>query len=197
MAILATAFAATPATVAAAPDAAAPATTSAAAPIYARPVQPMAAGGTAPTTGATLASYAGKALLVVNVASKCGFTRQYAGLEALHRKYKDQGLVVVGFPSNDFMGQEPGTEEEIVKFCKIKYDITFQLYAKVAVKGAAKSPLYKYLTEGDHAAKAEVSWNFNKYLIGRDGKPVAHFGSKVEPDSPELAAAIEKALAAK
>jgi glutathione peroxidase len=163
--------------------------------IYEIPVEPMKAEGGA--TGTSLAQYKGKVLLIVNVASKCGYTPQYTGLEALYRKYKDQGLVVVGFPSNDFKEQEPGTEQEIVQFCKTKYDVTFPLYAKVKVKGADKAALYRYLTEGDHAGKAEVGWNFNKYLVGRDGKVIAHYDSKVKPDDAALTAEIEKQLAAK
>lgn len=163
--------------------------------IYEIPVEPMKAEGG--TNATSLATYKGKVLLIVNVASKCGYTPQYQGLEALNRKYKDQGLQIVGFPSNDFKQQEPGTEEEIVKFCKSKYDVTFPLFAKVQVKGADKAPLYKYLTEGDHPGKSEVSWNFNKWLVGRDGKVIAHYDSKVKPDDPAFVAEIEKQLAAK
>jgi glutathione peroxidase len=164
--------------------------------IYDIPIKPMEAaeGGTKATS---LGEYKGKVLLIVNVASKCGYTPQYQGLEALYRKYKEQGLVVVGFPSNDFKQQEPGTEQEIVQFCKAKYDVTFPLFAKVTVKGPDKAPLYKYLTEGDHPGKSEVGWNFNKYLVGRDGKVIAHYDSKVKPDDPALTGAIEKSLAEK
>ncbi len=163
--------------------------------VYEIPVEPMKAeGGTKATS---LGEFKGKALLVVNVASKCGYTKQYEGLEALYKKYKDQGLVVVGFPSNDFKGQEPGTEEEIVEFCKATYGVTFPLFAKVNIKGEDKSPLYQYLQEGDHAGKAEVSWNFNKYLVGRDGQVMGHYPSKVTPDDPNLVQTIEAALAKK
>jgi len=164
--------------------------------VYDIPVEPMKESG-AGTNAKSLGEFKGKVLLVVNVASKCGFTKQYTGLEALYRKYKDQGLVIVGFPSNDFKGQEPGTEAEIVEFCKSKYDVTFPLFAKVTVTGANKSPLYKYLTEGDHPGKAEVGWNFNKYLVGRDGKVIAHYPSKVTPEDSNLVSAIEAALGAK
>jgi glutathione peroxidase len=145
----------------------------------------------------SLKTYAGKALLVVNVASECGYTRQYSGLEALWRKYKDQGLVVLGFPSNDFGGQEPGSNEEIKKFCSSKFDVTFPLFDKVTVKGADQHPLYAALTGKDAPFPGQVKWNFGKFLIGRDGKIVARYDSKTEPDSAELTTAIEAALAAK
>lgn len=162
--------------------------------LYDIPVQPMAVNGTSSTT---LSQYKGKVLLIVNVASKCGFTKQYAGLEALNEKYKDRGLVVVGFPSNDFKGQEPGTEQEIVEFCKATYGVSFPLYAKIHVKGDEKAPLYKYLTEGDHPGKGEIGWNFNKFLVDRQGNVVAHYESKVTPESPELVTELETLLAAK
>ncbi len=141
----------------------------------------------------TLKTYAGKALLIVNVASKCGYTRQYSGLEELWKKYQDKGLVVLGFPSNDFGGQEPGTNEEIKQFCSSKFAVSFPLFDKLHTKGPEQSPLYAALT----ASNGPVKWNFNKFLIGRDGKIIAHFDSKVEPNSPELATAIDAALAAK
>jgi glutathione peroxidase len=143
----------------------------------------------------SLGSFAGKTLLVVNVASKCGYTRQYKGLEALYQAYKDKGLVVVGIPCNDFGGQEPGTEEEIVQFCSSKYNVTFPLMSKVAIKGDAPHPLFAALTGAEAGHPGPVKWNFNKFLIGKDGKLVQRFESKVEPDSEELKAAIEKALA--
>jgi glutathione peroxidase len=146
---------------------------------------------------ASLKAYAGKAVLAVNVASKCGYTRQYSGLEALWRKYKDKGLVVVGFPCNDFGSQEPGTTEEIKAFCSTKFDVTFPLYEKLHVKGPEQHPLYAELTGPQSPAPGPVKWNFGKFLIGRDGKILARFDSKVEPDSEELAKAIEDALAAK
>jgi glutathione peroxidase len=162
--------------------------------IYAVPLQTMQAQG---GTSTTLAQYQGDVLLLVNTASHCGFTPQYQGLEALNKKYQAQGLRVLGFPCNDFGGQEPGSEQEIVKFCSTKFDVTFPLYAKLHTKGPAKAPLYRYLTESPHSAfKGDVKWNFEKFLIGRDGRIMARFPSKVKPDSPELISALEQALAA-
>lgn len=148
---------------------------------------------------ATLGEYTGKVLLVVNVASKCGFTGQYAGLEKLWDDLRDDGLVILGFPSNDFMGQEPGTDQEIKQFCSLRYNVTFPMFAKVKTKGDEQHPLYKFLTraETNPKAAAEVSWNFNKFLIGRDGRGIAHFGSRATPESKELRDAIAQALAAK
>ena len=143
-----------------------------------------------------LAALAGKAVLVVNVASKCGYTRQYAGLESLYKTYKDKGLVVVGFPSNDFGAQEPGTEAEILQFCTSKYSVTFPLYSKVTVKGDSAHPLFTALTGPAGGAPGPVKWNFNKFLLGKDGTLLQRFDSKVEPESEELKAAIDKALAA-
>jgi glutathione peroxidase len=143
----------------------------------------------------SLKAYAGKVVLLVNVASKCGFTPQYTGLEALYEKYKDKGLVVIGVPSNDFGHQEPGTAEEIVTFCKSKYDVTFPLMAKIHVVGAEKHPLYVALTGKDSAFPGEVKWNFQKFIIGRDGVLLGRFPSQVKPDSTELIQAIEVALA--
>ena len=145
---------------------------------------------------APLAAYKGKVLLLVNVASKCGFTPQYTALEALYEKYKDQGLVVIGFPANNFMAQEPGTNEEIKTFCSTKYNVKFPLYAKISVKGEDKAPLYQFLTDAGANPKTggEIKWNFTKFLVDRDGKVVARFESAVKPDSPEVIAAIEKAL---
>ena len=142
---------------------------------------------------ADLAQYRGKVAVVVNVASKCGYTPQYAGLEKLHRELADKGVAVLGFPSNDFGGQEPGTAAEIQEFCRLKYDVTFPLFEKVVTKaGPGQSPVYAFLgTSG-----SLPGWNFGKYVIGRDGKVVAFFPSKVTPDAPELRAAIDKALAA-
>ncbi len=138
-----------------------------------------------------LSGYRGKIVLLVNVASKCGHTPQYAGLEALYRKYKDRGLVVVGVPANNFGGQEPGTNEDIKTFCKRNYDVTFPMMAKVSVKGEDTAPLYQYLTT---VTEGEIKWNFTKFLVDRDGKVVARFEPKVAPDSPEVAAAVEQAL---
>jgi glutathione peroxidase len=146
----------------------------------------------------TLKTYEGKVLLIVNVASKCGYTRQYKPLEAIHRKYKDQGLVVLGFPSNDFGGQEPGTPEEIKQFCSTRFDVTFPLYDKLQVKGGAgQSPLYAALTGKESPFPGPVKWNFGKFLVGRDGKITARFGSGDEPDSEKVMKAVEAALATK
>ncbi len=145
----------------------------------------------------SLKTYAGKPLLIVNVASQCGFTPQYQGLEALYRKYKDQGFVVLGFPSNDFGGQEPGTNDEIKKFCSSKFDVTFPLFDKLHTKGAEQSPLYAALTGSTSPVPGPVKWNFGKFLVSRDGKILSRYGSDVEPDSAELTKAIEAALATK
>src|SRR5437867_2319238 len=138
-----------------------------------------------------LAQLKGKVVLIVNVASKCGFTPQYKGLENLYEANKDKGLVIVGFPANNFRGQEPGTNEEIKQFCSSKYNVTFPMMSKISVKGDDKHPLYQMLTK----EKSEVTWNFNKFLIGRDGKLIEHFDSKAKPDDAKLTDAIEKALA--
>ena len=143
----------------------------------------------------SLKAYVGKVVLLVNVASKCGFTPQYTGLEAIYNKYKDQGFVVIGVPANDFAGQEPGTAEEIKTFCKSKYDVTFPLMAKIHVVGVDKHPLYVALTGPDSTYPGEVKWNFSKFLIGRDGQLLGRFESKVKPESPQLIKAIEAALA--
>jgi glutathione peroxidase len=146
----------------------------------------------------SLKAYAGKVVLVVNVASQCGYTKQYKPLEATYRKYKDQGLVVLGVPCNDFGNQEPGTPEEIKGFCSSKFDVTFPLLEKVKVKsGPDQSPLYVALSGKDSPFPGDVKWNFGKFLIGRDGKIVARFDSAAEPDSEAVTKAIEKALAAK
>jgi glutathione peroxidase len=148
-------------------------------------------------TGETssLAAYKGKAVLVVNTASKCGLTKQYGALEALHKKYADKGFTVIGFPCNDFGNQEPGTADEIVQFCKTKFSVSFPLMEKIHVKGPEQHPLYAALTGKDGAFPGDVKWNFGKFLIGKDGKPLARFEPKEKPDSPDIAAAIEKALA--
>ncbi len=140
---------------------------------------------------APLAAYKGKTVLVVNVASRCGFTPQYKGLEALYEKYKDQGFVILGFPANNFGAQEPGSNEEIKTFCSSKYSVTFPMYSKISVAGAEKAPLYDYLTS---TGGGEVKWNFTKFLVGRDGKVITRFESKVDPESAELVSAVEKAL---
>jgi glutathione peroxidase len=142
-----------------------------------------------------LSQLKGKVVLIVNVASRCGFTRQYAGLEALYQKYKDKGLVVIGFPSNDFGGQEPGTEADIKAFCSATYGVTFPMMSKVVVKGEAKSPVYKALTEGSGPFAGEVGWNFTKFLISKDGETLlARFGSATKPDDAELVKAVEAAI---
>ena len=139
-----------------------------------------------------LAQYKGKVAVVVNVASKCGYTPQYAGLEKLYRDLAPKGVVVLGFPSNDFGGQEPGTAEEIATFCKTTYDVSFPLFEKAVTKaGPTQSPVYQFLG----ATGNLPGWNFSKYVIDRKGNVVAFFPSKVTPDSPELKAAIDKALA--
>ena len=136
--------------------------------------------------------YGGKVLLVVNTASKCGFTPQYDGLEALHTKLKGRGFAVLGFPSNDFMGQEPGSEKDIKEFCRLTYGVKFPMFEKVSVVGDKATPFYKSLTEITGVAPG---WNFHKYLIDRNGNVVANFGSRVKPNDPEMLAQIEKLLA--
>jgi glutathione peroxidase len=141
-----------------------------------------------------LGSYQGKVVLVVNVASKCGATPQYAGLEALYEKYKDKGFVVLGFPANDFGSQEPGSDEQIKTFCTSKYSVSFPMFSKITVKGEGKPQLYKVLTETADPA-GEIGWNFEKFLIGKDGKVVGRFKTRVAPDNPAVIAAIEAELA--
>lgn len=144
----------------------------------------------------SLSAYSGEVLLAVNVASRCGFTPQYAGLQALQDRYADRGLVVVGFPCNQFSHQEPGTAEEIQEFCSINYGVTFPLFAKLDVRGANQHPLYAILSESaDDSGKAgNVSWNFEKFLIGRDGRVARRFRSKVVPEDPRIVEAIETLL---
>ena len=141
-------------------------------------------------TPKSLSDYKGKVLVVVNTASQCGYTPQYAGLETLYENYKDKGVVVLGFPSNDFGGQEPGTAAEIKTFCEKKYNVTFPMFAKVKTKGEKQSPVYTFLVAKDGAPK----WNFHKYVVGKDGQVTASFPSSVKPDSEELKSAIEAAL---
>jgi len=164
----------------------------------------------------TLAEYVGKVLLIVNVASKCGLTPQYSGLESLYERFHDRGLVVLGFPANDFGGQEPGTNQEIAQFCSLTYDVSFPMFAKIGVTGPGKHPLYQELTTvlpqaisttgfdfaGDLRNYGtepnqlpELLWNFEKFLISRDGRIVHRFASKVKPDSEELVKAVETELA--
>ena len=137
--------------------------------------------------------YAGQVLLIVNTASKCGYTPQYEGLEALHQRYAAQGFAVLGFPSNDFKGQEPGSEKEIQEFCTLTYGVKFPMFEKVHVIGPETTPLYRGL---DQATGVAPGWNFHKYLIGRDGRVVANFPSKTAPDDPAVVAAIERELKA-
>jgi glutathione peroxidase len=148
-------------------------------------------------TATNLSAYKGKVLLIVNVASKCGFTPQYKSLEATYKKYSGQGFVILGFPCNQFGGQEPGSDEEIKQFCTSKYFITFPLFDKIEVNGANRHPLYVMLAGESSPFPGDIKWNFTKFLIGKDGKILNRFESKVTPDSPEVTAAIEAALAAK
>jgi glutathione peroxidase len=145
---------------------------------------------------APISAYKGKVLLLVNVASKCGFTPQYKQLEGLYEKYKDQGLVVIGFPANNFGGQEPGSNEEIKDFCSRTYDVKFPMYGKISVKGDDKAPLYQFLTDkgANPETGGEIKWNFTKFLVDRNGKIVARYESQIKPDSEPVIAAIEKAL---
>ncbi len=140
----------------------------------------------------------GRVALVVNVASKCGLTPQYAGLEALHEEYRDRGFTVLGVPCNQFMGQEPGTSEEIAEFCSATYGVTFPMTEKVEVNGAGAHPLYQRLTEtpDESGTAGDVQWNFEKFLVDRNGAVVARFRPKTQPDSPEVRAAIEAAVRA-
>lgn len=146
-----------------------------------------------------LSSYKGKVVLLVNVASRCGFTPQYTALEVLYEKYKDRGFVIVGIPANNFGAQEPGTNQEIKTFCSSKYHVTFPMMAKVSVKGSDITPLYQFLTDKNANPKTggEIGWNFTKFLVDGNGKVAARFDSAVEPDSPQVAEAIEKALASR
>jgi glutathione peroxidase len=145
---------------------------------------------------AKLSEYSGKVVLAVNVASKCGFTPQYAGLERLYEKYSAQGFTVLGFPCNQFFGQEPGSAEKIQEFCTVNYGVTFPLFTKLDVKGEKQHPLYTILTEtpDDEGKAGNVKWNFEKFLVGRDGRVVRRFRPKVEPEDPTLVSAIESLL---
>ncbi|PKL81558.1 MAG: glutathione peroxidase [Ignavibacteriae bacterium HGW-Ignavibacteriae-3] len=142
-----------------------------------------------------LADYKGKVLLIVNVASKCGNTPQYEGLEAVYKKYKSKGFEILGFPCNDFGGQEPGTNEEIKQFCSANYNVTFKLFDKIKVLGEDKSPLYAKLIKNSVTEAGDVKWNFEKFLIDKDGNIVSRFKSKVQPESADIIKAIEKELA--
>ena len=143
-----------------------------------------------------LAGFKGKVVLVVNVASQCGYTPQYEGLQALYAKYKDQGFVIAGFPANNFGGQEPGTNEEIGAFCRSKYGVTFPMFSKISVKGGDKAPLYQFLTDKSANPKTggEIQWNFTKFLVNREGKVIQRFEPAVEPQSKELVSAVESTL---
>src|SRR5882672_7631871 len=145
----------------------------------------------------TLGAYKGKVLLIVNVASKCGYTPQYQGLETIYEKYMDKGLTVLGFLCNQFGVQEPGTNEEIKQFCSSKYNVKFPMFDKIAVNGPKRHPLYVALAGDKSPYLGDIKWNFSKFLIGRDGKIIKRFDSKTAPESPEVIAAIEAALAAK
>jgi glutathione peroxidase len=147
-------------------------------------------------TATSLAEYEGKVILVVNTASKCGLTRQYAGLQKLHEKYQHRGFTVLAFPCNDFGKQEPGGAAEIQEFCSTKFQVSFPLMEKIHVKGENQHALYKVLTGTEGAFPGDVKWNFGKFLIGRDGKPIARFEPRQQPDSKELVDAVEKALEA-
>ena len=145
----------------------------------------------------SLADYRGKVTLVVNVASECGLTPQYTGLEQLHEAYASKGLAILGFPANEFGAQEPGSDEQIKTFCSTKYGVKFDMFSKVKVKGAGIDPLFAFLTSAQDNPKfsGDIKWNFNKFLVGKDGKVIGRFEPKVEPLSPEVKGAIEKALA--
>jgi len=143
-----------------------------------------------------LQAYQGKVVLIVNTASKCGFTKQYAGLQKLYENYEKEGLVILGFPANNFMSQEPGSNEEIASFCQLNYGVSFPMFAKISVRGKNIHPLFKFLTDKDTNPKfgGKISWNFNKFLISRDGQIIDRFSSQTTPEDPKLIAAIEKAL---
>ncbi len=142
----------------------------------------------------SLAEHKGKAILIVNVASRCGFTKQYSGLEKLYREYEGKGFVICGFPCNQFGKQEPGSDKEIKEFCTTIFGVTFPMYPKIDVNGAGRHSLYETLVGKDSPTKGNVKWNFTKILVGRDGKPIDRFGSLTSPSSTKLRKAIEKAL---
>jgi glutathione peroxidase len=146
-----------------------------------------------------LSKYKGDVVLIVNVASKCGLTPQYEQLESVYTKYKGQGLTVLGFPANEFLRQEPGTNEEIAQFCASKYNVDFPMFAKIVVKGDGINPLYKFLTSKDTnpGFEGDIKWNFEKFLVGRDGKVIKRFDPKTKPDDPQVIEAIEAELAKK
>ena len=144
----------------------------------------------------SLAEHKGKVILMVNVASRCGFTRQYKGLEELHQKFKDKGLVVCAFPCNQFGGQEPGSEKEIKEFCSSKFGVSFPMYSKIDVNGDGAAPLYQWLTGVDSTPEGagDIKWNFGKFLVGKDGEVLARFEPPTAPDAAEVVSAIEAAL---
>lgn len=142
----------------------------------------------------TLAAHKGKVILIVNVASKCGLTKQYAQLEALQKKYAEKGFTVVGIPCNQFGGQEPGTGEQIATFCSTTYGVTFPIYGKLDVNGPQRHPLYQFLAGDKSPFPGKIQWNFTKFLIGKDGKVIARFGPRTTPDAQEISAAIDAAL---
>lgn len=146
-----------------------------------------------------LDAFKGRLIMIVNTASKCGYTPQYEGLEAIYKKYKDRGFVILGFPANNFMGQEPGTEKEIKEFCTLKYNVTFPMFSKISVTGRDQHPLYGFLTNKATNPEfgGEISWNFNKFLIGKDGKVVGRFATAVNPEDASVVAAIENQLGTK
>lgn len=141
-----------------------------------------------------LLDYRGKVLLIVNVASKCGFTSQYEGLEKIYKKYKSQGFEILAFPCNDFKSQEPGSNEEIKNFCSINYDVTFQLFDKISVKDDSKAPIYKMLTDNPATGKSAIRWNFEKFLIDSEGNVVNRYRSQTKPESTKITLAIEAEL---
>jgi glutathione peroxidase len=143
-----------------------------------------------------LKDYAGKVIMIVNVASKCGYTYQYEGLEKIYKKYKDSGFVILGFPANNFLGQEPGTNEQIKEFCSLTYGVSFPMLSKISVKGKDKEPLYIYLTDKktNPLFGGEITWNFNKFLIDKKGEIVNRFDTKVNPDDPKITDMIEKEI---
>ncbi len=145
-----------------------------------------------------LSDYRGKVVMIVNVASRCGFTPQYAGLEKLYEAYKEKGFVILGFPANNFGGQEPGSDAEIKTFCSAKYNVTFPMMSKVSVKGDDKAPLYKFLTEAPSAGEfaGDIGWNFNKFVVDKNGNVIARFASPTRPSDEKVTGIIEKALAA-
>ena len=144
----------------------------------------------------SLATFRGKVVMIVNVASKCGFTKQYAGLQTLYERFRERGFVILGFPANNFLWQEPGTDGEIKQFCSLKFGVTFPMFSKISVKGSDQHPLYRTLTDdkANPGFGGAISWNFNKFLVDRSGRVVARFGSRTEPEDTSVIEAVEKAL---